>query len=68
MAGIWQSRRDNLKNGTILGMLVAVAMIWGNKVYSWFLINAPASWTQTIPLWAWLMGGFALVGYIIDKK
>ena len=65
---LWRSTGDNLKNGTILGMLMALAMIWGNKVYSWLLINVPSAWTSVIPLWAYLIIIFGIVGYWIDRK
>lgn len=64
----WRQMGDNLKNGTILGMVVALAMMWGNKVYSWLLINVPAAWTNTIPLWAYLLAIGAVVGYVIDRR
>ena len=67
MAGFWFRMGDNLKNGTVLGMLVALAMIWGNKVYDWLLINLPPAWTSTIPLWASLIIIGGIVGYIIDR-
>lgn len=67
MAGFWVHLGDNLKNGTILGMIVAVTMIWGNKVYSWLLINVPPSWTSAIPLWAYLLVLGGIIGYLIDR-
>lgn len=63
----WKSMGDNLKNGTILGMVVALAMMWGNNVYSWLLINVPPSWTSVIPLWASLLAIGGIIGYIFDK-
>lgn len=64
----WRKTGDNLKNGTVLGIIVALAMVWGNNVYSWLLISVPPLWTQTIPLWLYLIVLGALIGYFVDRK
>ena len=68
MAGFWYRLGDNLKNGTVLGALLGASLAWGNHVYSWLLINVPALWISTVPLWAWLIIFGAIIGYIIDRS
>ena len=64
----WHRMGDGLKNGTVLGALLGAAIAWGNQVYSWLLINLPAMWISTVPLWAWLIGIGAIIGYLIDRN
>jgi len=63
----WIRMGDSLRNGTILGVLLGASIAWGNHVYSWLLINVPALWISTVPLWAWFIGIGGIAGYLIDR-
>lgn len=66
---IWKRGLDNLRNGVILGALFGAAIVWGNKVYSFLILNIPSAWLKfgelSLPLY--LIGIGAIVGYIIDR-
>ncbi len=61
--------RDNLLNGTVLGGILAAAIIWGGTVYEWIEGIVPVDWLVlgewSLPVY--LLGVGALVGYIIDR-
>jgi len=67
MSSFWTRGRDKLQNGLCFGFLLGAAIIWGNKLYSWLLIQVPPLWTQTIPLEVYILGICGLIGYFIDR-
>jgi len=67
MATLFRRGRDFLGNGVIFGLVASSFLIWGNKIYSWLLINVPAYWTETIPLWVSVLIIGGIVGYVIDR-
>ena len=66
---IFKKVKDNLANGTLLGALVGVAVVWGDKLYAWMQGAIPEAWTVlgewSIPIY--VIGIGALIGYGIDR-
>ncbi len=64
-----QRGRDKLLNGTILGMLLAAAIIWGSTVYGWIEGIIPVDWLilGEFSLPVYLLGLGALIGNIVDR-
>ena len=69
MTTFWRRGADNLRNGTILGAILALAIISGDAIYSFIQANIPESWmvfgNLSIPVY--LISLFAIIGYWIDR-
>lgn len=67
--GIWKSGKDTLHNGIVIGILLGIALVWGQPVYDWIVSIIPTTWdwlgTYTIPII--VIGIAGLVGYIVDR-
>jgi len=61
---------DNLKNGTFLGALFGLAIVWGDKFYDWLTLSMPSSWMYlgelSLPVYIIVAG--ALIGYFVDRR
>lgn len=70
MATFWRRGTDNLKNGTILGGIFGLVIVFGQAIYDFFVDIIPESWiflgSWSIPVYLVLVG--ALLGYIIDRS
>jgi len=70
MTTFWRRTGDNLKNGTILGGLFALGIIFGERIMNFLGNNFPkewmffGDWSVTICL---VVTGL-IIGYIIDRK
>jgi uncharacterized protein involved in cysteine biosynthesis len=66
-------RKEKITNGAILGGLLGAAILWGDKIrgpiVSFLENNVPDSLSflgsLTIPII--IIGGFMLIGYLVDK-
>ncbi len=70
MANIWRKTGDNLKNGAILGALMGLGIVFGEKIISWLTKIIPETWlylgSWSVPIY--LIGLSAIVGYFVDRK
>ena len=70
MASVWRKTGDNLQNGTILGALFGITIVWGEQIYDWIVGVVPLNWLylgeMSIPIYLITIG--ALGGYFIDRK
>ncbi len=70
MASFWKSSlRDKARNGTFLGMLAGLFIWQGANIYTFIIENFPSAWYYlgewSLPIY--LIVGFGLIGFIIDK-
>lgn len=70
MAGIWRKSGDSLKNGTILGILMAVGIVFGEKIIDWLNKTVPENWIYlgdwSVPIYLIIV--LAITGYFVDRK
>jgi len=66
---IWKKAKDNLMNGAILGAVMGLAIVYSDKVIAFIEKTIPETYRYlgawSIPLY--IIGGLALVGYILDR-
>lgn len=69
MASLWRKTGDNLKNGTILGGLFALGIVFGERIMNFLGNNFPkecmyfGDWSIAV----YLIGVGLIAGYIIDR-
>jgi len=70
MASMWRKTGDNLKNGTILGALMGIGIVFGEKIINWLTKILPENWLYlgdwSVPIYIILLS--AIVGYFVDRK
>jgi len=70
MTSIWRKTGDNLKNGTILGTLMAIGIVFGEKIMNFLSNNFPEQWLYlgnwSVPIY--LIVALTITGYFIDRK
>lgn len=70
MASMWRKTGDNLKNGTILGALMAIGIVFGEGIMNFLSNNFPEQWLYfgnwSIPIYLIVL--LTVIGYFIDRK
>ena len=70
MGSFWRKGSDSLKNGTIFGAVLGIAMISADKIMNFVESIIPQTW-MVIPggysVQVYTVALLALVGYIIDR-
>ena len=70
MASMWRKTGDNLKNGTFFGVLMAIGIVFGEKIIDWLNKTIPENWLYfgdlSIPVYLIIL--LAIVGYSVDRK
>lgn len=71
MGNLLKKGSDNLLNGTILGAILGLAIVYGDKILAEVTKIIPSSWylfeSTTLSLALILGGAGALIGYILDR-
>lgn len=69
MGSIWRKGKDTLHNGTVLGVLLGIAVVWGSTILAKIEEIIPETWIvlgeYSIPVY--IIGACALLGYLIDR-
>lgn len=69
MVSFWKQGKDTLHNGTVLGALLGVAIVWGSVILAKIEELIPVTWEvfgeYSIPVF--IIGAGALIGYLIDR-
>jgi len=70
MTSMWRKTGDDLKNGTFLGALMGVGIVFGEKIIPWLNKTIPENWVYlaewSIPVYLIVL--LAIIGYFIDRK
>lgn len=67
--GLWKKGKDKLDNGAILGAISGALIYFGEDVVAFLQETIPES-AKFMGEWSLLIysiGGFALLGYILDR-
>lgn len=66
----WKSSaRDKVKNGLVVGSLMGLAVVFGERIFNLIANNMPKEWFlfgNTTPQ-IYIVILFAVIGYIVDK-
>jgi len=69
MASFWKQGKDTLHNGTVLGALLGIAIVWGSVILAKIEELIPATWEvlgeYSIPVY--IIGACAILGYAMDR-
>jgi len=70
MASMWRKTGDNLKNGAILGALMGIGIIFGEKIIGWLNKTIPENWLYfgNLSIQIYLIVLLAIIGYMVDRK
>ena len=66
----WKSSaRDKVKNGLVVGSLMGLAVVFGERIFNLIANNMPKEWFLfgNITPQIYIVILFAVIGYIVDK-
>ncbi len=66
----WKSSaRDKVKNGLVVGSLMGLAVVFGERIFNLIANNMPKEWFLfgNITPQIYIVVLFAVIGYIVDK-
>ncbi len=66
----WKSSaRDKVKNGFVVGSLMGLAVVFGERIFNLIANNMPKEWFLfgNITPQIYIVILFAVIGYIVDK-
>jgi len=70
MSNIWKSSlKDKAKNGLVIGAVMGLAVVFGERIFNFLANNMPKDWFffGNITPQVFIVILFAIIGYIVDK-